>query len=247
ANFHVDPFSLGHGFGGFLLLRQDGHTTLIHDNRLPGSVAAAYVDDRRQVPWYDGHAPARGPRRLATLEPVNPVGGGVRFHDRLGDPYASVLIHTISRMRRQKDPDEVKILRQCMRAGEAGHAWARANIEPGMTELEVYCGVNSACIKAAGHPVIVYGDFAVSPGPERHGGPPTERVLEPGDMLILDFSVVIAGYRGDFTNTLVIGKEPNPDQKRLCQLCLNAMTRGESELHPGAECLAVYQAIRGVF
>src|SRR6185369_10943219 len=30
AGFHVDPFSLGGGFGGFLLLRNDGHGKLLH-------------------------------------------------------------------------------------------------------------------------------------------------------------------------------------------------------------------------
>ena len=66
-----------------------------------------------------------------------------------GDPYAAQVIHTIAAMRRQKDPDEVALLRRCMRATDAGHAWARANIKPGMTELDVYCGVNTACIQAA--------------------------------------------------------------------------------------------------
>ena len=103
-----------------------------------------------------------------------------------------------------------------------------------MTELDVYCGVNTACIQAAGHAVIVYGDFAVSPGPERRGGPPTSRVLEPGDMLILDFSVVIAGYRSDFTNTLVVGRDPTPDQQRLYDLCVQAMAAGEKELRRGS-------------
>ena len=102
-----------------------------------------------------------------------------------------------------------------------------------MTELDVYCGVNSACIQAAGQAVIVYGDFAVSPGPERRGGPPTGRVLEPGDMFILDFSVVIAGYRSDFTNTLVVGREPTADQQRLYDLCVEAMAAGEKELRGG--------------
>ena len=36
-------------------------------------------------------------------------------------------------------------------------------------------------------------------------GMPTERVIRPGDMLLLDYSVVIGGYRSDFTNTLVVG------------------------------------------
>jgi Xaa-Pro aminopeptidase len=93
----------------------------------------------------------------------------------------------------------------------------------------------------------VYGDFAVSPGPSRRGGPPTSRVIEPGDMLILDYSVVIAGYRSDFTNTLVVGKEPTPDQRRLYTLCMEAMAAGEKTLRASQTCLAVYQAVDGVF
>ncbi len=105
-----------------------------------------------------------GARELALLQAVNPAQTGVRIHDRPGDPYAATLIQTLAQMRRQKNPDEIALLRRCMRATEAGHAWARQNVKPGMTELDVYCGVNTACIQAAGQAVIVYGDFAVSPG-----------------------------------------------------------------------------------
>jgi Xaa-Pro aminopeptidase len=247
ANFYEDPISSSADFGGFLLLRRDGHATLIYDNRLPKSVEDAHVDERRVVTWYDGQSPARCPRRLAPLERVNPGAGGLRFQDRMGDPYASILVNTIAAMRRQKDPDELAILRRCMKLTDVGHAWARANIRPGMKELDVYCGVSSACTEAAGQPVIVYGDFAVSPGPERRGGPPTERVIEPGDMFILDYSVVVGGYRSDFTNTFVVGKEPSADQQRLYDLCRGAMGAGEKELGAATPCLAVYEAVRGVF
>jgi Xaa-Pro aminopeptidase len=228
-------------------VRRDGHAKLIHDNRLPKSAEQAHVEERVVVPWYDGQSPGRGPRQLALLESVNPAHGGLRIHDRPGDPYAATVITTLAALRRRKDPDEVALLRRCMRATEAGHAWARANVRPGMTELDVYGGVNSACIQAAGHAVVVYGDFAVSPGPERRGGPPTGRALEPGDMFILDYSVVIDGYRSDFTNTLVVGREPNAEQRRLYDLCTAAMGAGEKELRAGAACLTVYEAVRGVF
>jgi hypothetical protein len=247
ANFHVDPFSLGAGFGGYLMVRKDGHAKLLHDNRLPASVEQAHVEERRVVTWYDGQHPARGPRQLALLEGVNPSHAGLRIHDRPGDPFAATVIHTLAELRRRKDPDEVALLRRCMEATEAGHAWARANVQPGMTELDVYCGVSTACAKAAGHAVVVYGDFAVSSGPERRGGPPTSRVLEPGDMLILDYSVVIGGYRSDFTNTLVVGREPTADQRRLYDLCMQAMAAGEQELRAGAACRTVYDAVRGAF
>src|SRR5262249_53566862 len=154
----------------------------------------------------------------------------------------ATVIHTLAALRRQKDPDEVALLRRCMRATEAGHAWARANIKPGMTELDVYCGVNTACTQAATQAVVVYGDFAVSPGSARRGGQPTQRGLEPGDMFILDYSVVIGGYRSDFTNTLVVSKEPTADQRRLYILCAEAMAAGEKELCAGRACLTVYQA-----
>jgi Xaa-Pro aminopeptidase len=247
ANFSVDPFSLGAGFPGYLLVRPDGHARLVHDNRLPKSVEQAHVDERQVVPWYDGQSPGKGPRQLAGVAVLSPHAGALRVHDRPGDPYAPVVINTLAALRRQKGADELALLRRCMRATEAGHAWARAHVRPGLTELDVYCGVNTACIQAAGQAVVVYGDFAVSPGPARRGGPPTDRVLEPGDLLLLDYSVVIGGYRSDFTNTLVVGRPPNADQQRLYQLCLEAMAAGERELRPGAACSSVYQAVRGMF
>lgn len=248
ANFYVDPFSLGADFGGVLLLRNDGRAKLLYDSRLPESaVGLAHVDEAVAVVWYDGQSPGQGARQLALLQGVNPAHGGVRLHDRLGDPYAATLTQTLADLRRVKDADEIAQLKECMRVTEAGHAWARANSKPGLTELQIYEGVFSACATAAKQPAIVYGDFAVSPGPERRGGPPTERVLLPGDLFILDFSVILRGYRSDFTNTLVVGREPTAGQRQLFDLCVAAMTAGERELRAGAACKTVYEAVNGVF
>src|SRR5437764_13685176 len=92
ANFHVDPFSLGGGFGGYLLLRRDGRAKLLHDDRLPASAAESHVEERVVIPWYDAQSPARGPRQLAPLREVNPFHAGLRVHDRPGDPFASTVI-----------------------------------------------------------------------------------------------------------------------------------------------------------
>jgi Xaa-Pro aminopeptidase len=247
ANFWVDPFSLGGGFRGYLIVRRDGHAKLIHDNRLPASIETAHVEERRIVDWYDGESPGHGPRQLAPLESVNPRGAGLRVHDRIGDPYAPTVISTIAGLRRRKDADEIELLRRCMRATDAGHAWGRENIAPGMSELDVYNGVFAACARSVGFPVIVYGDFAVSPGPERRGGPPTSRILAAGDLFILDFSVVIAGYRSDFTNTLAVGRKPTAEQRKNMDLCKTAMSAGERQLRAGAKCLDVFNAVDGAF
>ena len=232
ANAYWDPFSLGADFGGALRIRPDGHTTLLYDSRAPKSVDAAFADERQITKWYDGQTPGRGTRRL--IGPAAPIAG-------------PEIYSILDEMRRSKDPDELALLRRCMRVTEAGHAWARANVRPGMTELDTYAGIVSECTKAAGHPVIVYGDFAVSPGSARRGGMATERVIQAGETLILDFSVVIRCYRSDFTNTLVVGAEPTVEQRQLFDWCTAAMAAGEAKLKAGAACQTVYDAVRGVF
>src|SRR5436190_6802599 len=67
AGFHVDPFSLGAGFGGVLLVRNDGEAKLLCDNRLPVSAHPVEGVERHVVNWYDGQSPGKGPRQLALL------------------------------------------------------------------------------------------------------------------------------------------------------------------------------------
>lgn len=245
ANFHVEPMSLGADFGGLLLVQPDGHATLFHDNRLPKSVEQSHADERRSLTWYTGQEPGKGPRRLMLREVVEQNGG--RVHDSLADPLVGKVFEITSEMRRRKDPDEIALLKACMRATDAGHAWARANITPGMTELDVFAGVSNACARAAGRWVQVYGDFTVSPGSAKRGGPPTPHVLQAGETFILDYSVVIQGYRSDFTNTLVVWAEPTAEQRRIFDRCVSAMTAGERELKAGATCQTVYNAVRAAF
>jgi Xaa-Pro dipeptidase len=246
ANCYVDPFSLGADFGALLQIRPDGGTTLVHDHRLPKSVEAAFVDRRETVKWYDGISPGDGPRRMV-LRPILDAFGG-RIHDALNDADVEPLVAVISDLRRRKDDDEIALVNACCRAGEAGMAWARANTKAGMTELDVYAGVFGAATRQAGHAVIVYGDFAVSPGGAKRGGPPAaDKVLADGDTLILDFSVVIQGYRSDFTNTLVVGGRPTAEQQNLLDVCVAAMHAGERHLRAGVHGREVYASVRDVF
>ncbi|VTU02685.1 Proline dipeptidase OS=Planctomyces maris DSM 8797 GN=PM8797T_32330 PE=4 SV=1: Peptidase_M24 [Gemmataceae bacterium] len=244
ANFYVEPFSLAADFGGFLVLRPDGHAHLYHDARLPDSVRLAHAAERTPVTWYTGQEPGRGPRQLLLRSVLESHAG--RVHDSLADPLAPRIFDVTTDMRRRKDPDEIALLRKCMRATEAGHAWARENIRAGMTELDLYAGVCAACQRDLGHWAVVYGDFVASTG-GRRVGPPTSRVLRNGETFILDFSVIVQGYRSDFTNTLVVGGEPSAEQSRLFNLCQDALAAGERELKAGAKCQTVYDSVREVF
>ena len=83
---------------------------------------------------------------------------------------------------------------------EVGAALAEARPKEGLTLGDI-----SREIRGGGR---ITGDANVRVFGVHHDS----RRIEPGDMFILDFSVVIGGYRSDFTNTLVVGKTPTADQ-----------------------------------
>ena len=243
AGFYVDPFSLGADFGGLLAIRRDGSATLIHDSRLPASVKSAHADEVRVLEWYDRtHSPPIA-RQGAILPAVAEFGG--RIHDALDSETFYLVLSVASDMRRSKHADEIETLRSCMAAGDVGMAWGKTHAKAGMSELDVYNGIFSAVSLHLGYPAIVYGDFAVSPGPKRRGGPPTSQILKNGDTLILDFAVVVQGYRSDFTDTVVVGGAPTADQRKIYEACQSALAAGEALLKPGVSGRAVYGAVRG--
>jgi Xaa-Pro aminopeptidase len=47
-------------------------------------------------------------------------------------------------------------------------------------------------------------------------------------MFILDYSVVIGGYRSDFTNTVCVGA-PSDEQTLLAELCHAALDKGVAD------------------
>ena len=130
-----------------------------------------------------------------------------------------------------------------MQATDAGHARAREVIHSGVSELEIYREVQSAALNAAGCPGLVYGDFrAVNAESPKAGGLPTDYRLQTGDLFILDYSVVLDGYRSDFTNTYAVGK-PTDQQEMLFRLCEAGMQQGEAVLKAGARAADVYAAV----
>lgn len=254
SGFWVNPLSFSNGERSLLLLKRDKTATLFADNfTRRTAVCDPFVTEEVIEKWYthkqavinrdhalaeafDATTPALNPETgLVEGEalPLTLVQDGVAGTD-LGD--------TIRTLRRSKHTDEIALLKRCMKAGEAGHARALEVIRPGMTEFELYREVQDAAQEAAGCPCLVYGDFrANNAATPKAGGQPSDYAMQNGDMFILDYSVVIQGYRSDFTNTLAVG-DPTADQQRLFNACVNAMRAAESRLKAGIEARTVYDA-----
>jgi Xaa-Pro aminopeptidase len=265
ANFVPSPFVFRTVESAALLVLEPGRATLVADELLGPFLEAAFADTVAAPVWYDGkHSPpdrrqqlvetalgrlAEVPARRIGVESAS-VPVGVMEGLRSKNPRLEILdiAPVIRRLRRAKDPDEVDTLRHSMRAGEKGHAAVLAQLEPGMTELDAYRIVQNAAMAELGEPVIVYGDFVSGRRCETaKGGPPSLRRIERGDLVLVDFSVVVAGYRGDFTNTFAVGADPSPRQREFFHACLDAMHAGEAMLKPGTRAAAVDAAVRGHF
>lgn len=152
----------------------------------------------------------------------------------------------IRALRRRKLPDELAVIRRSLHAAEAGLATVRREIRPGMTEHDLYRLVQQAAGTAAGRPVIVYGDFVAGPRCEQIGGPPTERAVCAGDLVLLDYSVVLHGYRGDFCTTFVCHGKASSLQKEMQTACRAALEAARQTLRPGVLGRDVYHACRAV-
>jgi Xaa-Pro aminopeptidase len=265
ANYAPSPFVFRTSDAGAVLIMQPEKATLVADRMVKTYLDRAHVDEVVAPVWYDGKHSA--PHRKAVLvksalDVLSNIGGswfgieastvpaGIEATLRQSRPSLTwlALDDLIRGLRRSKDPDEIALLRRSIHAGEAGHAAAIERIKPGMTELDAYVVVQQAATEAAGEPVIVYGDFASGPRIETdRGGPPTGRVIEKGDLFLLDYSVVVNGYRGDFTNTFAVDGPASPGQRALFDACVEAFALGEAALKPGVPARSVDQAVRGFF
>ena len=144
-----------------------------------------------------------------------------------------------------KDVSEVDTLREAARRLDAvaGIAW-RA-VRAGVEERQVAAALESA-MRDAGYERLAF-DTIVASGP--HAALPHyragDRILQAGDLVVLDFGGVLDGYCCDLTRTVSIGP-PSPEARRLHTAVYDAQQAALATVRPGVETSAVDAAARQV-
>jgi Xaa-Pro aminopeptidase len=259
SNFRIHPLSFSFDQKSLLLLTRDGQTILLADNFAKrSSVFPCFASQEVIVPWYT-HRKSVSNRddalclALSEVEHVWNGATGLIEPEGVSEMVAAMVAESaawqfaadheadattlgdlIRKLRRSKHADEIDLLNACMRACECGHARALDVISPGMSEFEVFLEVQRAAQEAAGIPCVIYGDFrATNSRFHKAGGHPTHYRLQSGDLFILDYSVVIHGYRSDLTNTISVGS-PTQIAEKQYQACCDALSAASQLLKPGA-------------
>lgn len=275
CGFRANPLSFSADQKALLLLQRDGSSTLLADNftrrtctcDVHATAEEIYpwythkrsvinrddallkaLQERRNI-WSTGHGliEPEGVAELAAASVSEHADWQFEGFTNADGESLTTLGAVIRDLRRQKLSDEVALLKRCMKAGDAGHAAAMQAIQPGMSELDLYLVIQNAAIRTAGQASCVYGDFrANNVAQHKAGGLPTEYVLQDGDLFIADFSVIIDGYRSDFTNTMAVGTPSDAAVKQFqaCEAALNSAAEG---LKAGASGQSIYELASAEF
>ncbi len=76
-------------------------------------------------------------------------------------------------------------------------------------------------------------------------GVATEKVIESGDFVTLDFGCVYDGYCSDMTRTLVMGKATE-EQKKIYNIVLEAQLKTQEAVRAGKSCKEIDTVARTI-
>ena len=264
GNFYPLPNSLNLHGSGYLLIERDGPCTLFTDNWLAGDAVEAPPGDSSPVDlilsatWYDCVKPAI-PRTEAVASLVNEtlekkkisrLAAETSFLPRQAAACVDSVIDcepTLLSMRERKYPDEIEAIRKGVRTAEAVHSASRELLEPGIREIDYYAQLTARATSEAETPFVMMCDLASGERAAGGGGAPGKRVIDGGDLVILDIFPYVEGYRGDITNTLVAGGNPTSEQADLFELVASSLEKAEALLRPGTPAAAFSEAIIETF
>jgi Xaa-Pro dipeptidase len=187
----------------------------------------------------DGKRIGVEPRQLRLLE---------FRHVKAGAPEADYpdASDVLSRLRLKKDEAEVDAMRRAVKIAQDALEATIPFIKIGMTEKEISSELVMQLLKRSSEPEMPFSPI-VSAGPNSANphASPTERKLQKGDMLVVDWGAVYHGYISDLTRTFAVG-DVNAEYEKIHRVVQEANTAGRAAGKPGVPCADVDSAARDV-
>lgn len=147
-----------------------------------------------------------------------------RIYDILDELMIADLVpfdNVIESMRIVKDQDEIKKLKRAAHLLDDGYRFVLEYVHPGVTErqvaveLEYWLKKNGA--ERSSFPTIV----ASGPNAAKPHATASRKVIEDGDIVVLDFGYFVNGYTADMTRTFAIGSI-DPELRDIYTIVKNA-------------------------
>ena len=152
----------------------------------------------------------------------------------------------IGELRLRKSPDELNHMRQAVQIAELALETTMPSIRPGVIERELAAELVVQLLRAGSEPELPFNPIVASgPNSALPHATPTDRVLQEGDLLIIDWGARSGGYISDLTRTFVLG-QASEQQRTIHGLVEAANGAGRASIVPGVLAQAVDEATRAV-
>ena len=154
--------------------------------------------------------------------------------------------HLIEQLRMLKDADEIAQLRRAVTITEQALDEVLKVVRVGMTEHAVANELTLALLRGGAEglafdPLIQSGPNTALPHVSA-----SERVIQAGEMLLLDFGITINGYTSDITRTFAIGQPPSAEFQKIYETVKQANAAGRAAAKSGVNGQDVDRATRQV-
>ncbi|RFU61928.1 Xaa-Pro peptidase family protein [Bacillus sp. V59.32b] len=138
----------------------------------------------------------------------------------------------IEKLRLIKTPSEIKILKEAAQIADAAFTHITQYIRPGLTELEVsneleFFMRKQGAASSSFDTIVASGYRGALPH-----GVASDKVIEKGELVTLDYGAYYNGYVSDITRTLAVG-QPSDELKNIYNIVLEAQLRGMAGIKPG--------------
>ena len=139
---------------------------------------------------------------------------------------------TIKYPRRVKEKEEIRKIAQAEELGDRAFSYVLDLIKPGKSEREIAVELEffmrrNGATKLSFDTICASGVRSAMPH-----GVASDKIIEKGDFLTLDFGCILDGYCSDMTRTVVVG-EATQRQKEIYQIVLDAQKAALDSLKAG--------------
>jgi Xaa-Pro aminopeptidase len=171
------------------------------------------------------------------------------IHSALKKAFPSIEVDAIGRLWAEltaiKHPIEVQLIRESVRVADLGADAAIRAIRPGISEQRVAAEAVYAMRKSGSEfepfiPLVASGSNT-----SMFERVATEKIIESGEMVILDLGAVVRGYTADLGRTVICG-EPTREQKAIYQATYLALQEAKKAIKPGVTCHEIDRRAREV-
>lgn len=151
-----------------------------------------------------------------------------------------------NQLRIQKDADEVAAMREAAKIAQAALTATLPIVKPGVTERELAAELSVNLLRSGSDsefpfpPIVASGPNSANPH-----GVPSDRKLQPGDLILFDWGASYRGYFSDITRTFAVG-ELSRELREIYHLVKEANTAGKAVGKPGLRAGDVDHAVRGI-